>query len=134
MTAIFPLVNHEPYRVPVGKATGGFTYPLVYTIQNTERSSIVGFGGMPVILLLRNANGGGTAFGAGTAQVETTFQGIDAVTDYSSPADYLFDTTGIDDGDVLAVEISGPPGQYWRVLNSTGGVLKVEYFYKPPRT
>jgi hypothetical protein len=127
-----PLTNHEPHKLYLGAADGSIS-SQTFTIPDGSRTTLGGFGGLVVALVLRNISGTGTATDAdGAVQVETTSESPGSVSDYSSPADLLLPMALIDDGDVISHAISGPPGQMWRVLNSAGQNIQVEYHFIVP--
>lgn len=123
----YATICQEPRIAYKGAADGSRSSSNTTILANTDRTELQGFNGNDIAVVVRNKSGDGTATPAGaTIQVETTGQDKGAVTDFSSPVDFLFDCSGIDDADVMSFKINGAPGQKWRVLSAATKNIQVE--------
>jgi hypothetical protein len=129
-TPIYPTTLSEPVGLRTVGAVSGTAPTASRTIATTHVSEPAGFGGETIILVLRNKTA--AAFAAAAAvQVQTS---NDDFVNISSPPEYGFDMNGCGKNDVMSFRLSGPPGQKWQVLNSTGGNIEAEFYIAPNRS
>lgn len=133
MNTTYPLVNLEPIPLYLDtNADGVPDAPPNRAVITTKRTEEKGFGGQQIVLVIKNPTALGNGAVTLSVQLETTSDAAADWAAFSSPPEYLFTDT-LAQGDTRAYQITGPPGQLWRVLNSSGSTLHFEFYVQPNR-
>jgi hypothetical protein len=129
--AIFPLVSHEPDTLrTVGAVSGSVpAVPYSTTVAATHVTEPRGFSGAPVIVSVINLGAGALIAGD---DIQVQLSGDDFAT-VETPADFLFDLTGVGIGGRRSFEVNGPVGQKFQVRNTSAQSLRIELFVQPNR-
>lgn len=125
----FPVTSHEPI-VPrtIGASSGSSpAVPYSTTVAAGHVTEQFAFPECPIIITVQNKHS--VALVAGDDfQVQTSGNGF---TDVTELADLLFDLTGLGPQDLMSFEVSGPPGQPFRLKNTSAQNLAFGIYIKP---